>query len=71
MTARFAIEPLSKAHDRSGFACGNDRIDRYFQKAVSQDIKRNYATCFVARELTTDRIAGFYTLSSSNMVASP
>lgn len=67
MTARFAIEPLSKAHDRSGFACGNDRIDAYFREAVSQDVKRNYATCFVARELATGRVAGFYTLSSSNV----
>lgn len=67
MTARFAIEALSKAHDRSTFTCGNERIDAYFRTTVSQDIKRDYATCFVARELTTDRIAGFYTLSSSNV----
>ncbi len=67
MTARFAIEPLSKAHDRSGFICGNDRIDAYFQNTVSQDVKRNYATCFVARELVTGAVGGFYTLSSSNV----
>lgn len=67
MSARFAIEPLAKAHDRSGFACGNDRIDTYFRTTVSQDVKRNYATCFVARELATNRIAGFYTLSSNNV----
>jgi ribosomal protein S18 acetylase RimI-like enzyme len=67
VTARFGIEPLTKTHDRSGFACGNDRIDSYFRQTVSQDVKRNYATCFVARELTTDRVAGFYTLSSSNV----
>lgn len=64
---RFAIEPLSKAHNRSGFACGNDRIDAYFRETVSQDVKRRYATCFVARELTTNRVAGFYTLSSNNI----
>lgn len=67
MTERFAIEPLTKAHDRSDFACGNDRIDHYFRKTVSQDIRRNYATCFVACELATQRVAGFYTLSSSNV----
>ena len=67
MTARFTIEPLSKAHDRSGFACGNDRLDAYFRMTVSQDVKRSYATCFVARELATERVAGFYTLSSSNV----
>jgi len=67
VTARFGIEPLTKTHDRSGFVCGNDRIDTYFRQTVSQDVKRNYASCFVARELATDRVAGFYTLSSSNV----
>ncbi len=67
MSARFAIEPLTKEHDRSAFVCGNERIDAYFRNVVSQDVKRQYATCFVARELATDRLAGFYTLSSSNV----
>ena len=67
MSARFAIEALTKAHQRKTFSCGNERIDRYFRETVTQDMKRRYATCFVARELETDRIAGFYTLSSSNV----
>lgn len=67
MSARFAIEALSKAHQRKAFSCGNDRIDRYFRDSVTQDIKRRYAACFVARDLETDRVAGFYTLSSSNV----
>jgi ribosomal protein S18 acetylase RimI-like enzyme len=64
---RFAIEPLAKAHKRSDFTCGNDRIDLYFRETVSQDVKRKYATCFVARDVATNRVAGFYTLSSSNV----
>eukprot|EP01039_Chlorochromonas_danica_P014224 gene14224-16576_t len=40
---------------------------RYFRETVSQDVKRKYATCFVARDIATDRVAGFYTLSSSNV----
>ena len=67
MSIAFAIEPLAKAHKRSDFTCGNDRIDSYFRETVSQDVKRKYATCFVAREIATDRVAGFYTLSSSNV----
>lgn len=67
MTGRFAAEPLSKAHDRSDFACGNDRIDSYFRETVSQDMKRRYASCFVAVEMATGRVAGFYTLSSNNV----
>lgn len=34
---------------------------------MSQDVRRNYATCFIARELATGRVAGFYTLSSSSV----
>lgn len=67
MSARFVIEPLGKKHRRGDFSCGNGRIDAYFREVVSQDVKRKYATCFVAREITTDRVAGFYTLSSSNV----
>ena len=67
MSARFVVEALSKAHKRSDFSCGNDRIDAYFCEAVSQDVKRRYATCFVARDKVTGRVAGFYTLSSSNV----
>jgi ribosomal protein S18 acetylase RimI-like enzyme len=67
VSARFAVEPLSTAHDRTGFTCGKARIDGYFREAVSQDVKRKYATCFVARDVETGRVAGFYTLSSSNV----
>jgi ribosomal protein S18 acetylase RimI-like enzyme len=67
VSARFAIEPLAKVHKRADFTCGNARIDAYFRETVAQDVKRNYATCFVAREIATDRVAGFYTLSSSNV----
>jgi ribosomal protein S18 acetylase RimI-like enzyme len=67
VSVRFAIEQLAKAHKRADFTCGNDRIDSYFREAISQDVNRKYATCFVAREIATDRVAGFYTLSSSNV----
>jgi len=67
VSARFAIEPLGKGHQRKAFSCGNERIDRYFRETVTQDIRRRYATCFVARDLETGQIAGFYTLSSSNI----
>jgi GNAT superfamily N-acetyltransferase len=67
VTAPFVIEPLSKVHDRSGFASGNARVDAYFRQTVSQDVKRRYAACFVAREIATGRVGGFYTLSSNSV----
>ncbi len=67
MGARFVVEPLARHHHRADFTCGNERIDRYFREIVMQDVQRQYATCYVAREIATDRVAGFYTLSSSNL----
>ena len=37
MSARFAIEALTKAHQRKTFSCGNERIDRYFRETVTQE----------------------------------
>lgn len=62
MTA-FHSEALG-THERSGFASGNARIDAYFRHTVSQDVRRGYVACYVLVETATDRIAGFYTLSS-------
>lgn len=64
--SRFVSEPLAK-HDRSTFSSGNERIDTYFKQTVSQDIKRNYAFCYVLVERESARLAGFYTLSSHSI----
>ncbi len=63
---RFYSEQLG-THDRKSFASGNDRIDSYFRDTVSQDIRRNYAACYVLVERENLRIAGFYTLSATNI----
>ena len=62
----FRIEARS-SHDRSTFCCGNDQIDRYFRETVTQDVKRGYAKCFVAVEIETGKLAGFYTLTSNSI----
>jgi len=67
LTARFIIEPLEKSHRRADFTCGHERLDAYFRNHVSQDVKRHYAVCFVARDGAKNRIAGFYTLSASHV----
>lgn len=64
--SRFVSDALGK-RDRTGFSSGNDRIDGYFRDIVSQDVKRRYAACYVLVETATDGIAGFYTLSSTNI----
>ena len=63
---RFFSEALGK-RDRAAFTSGNDRIDAYFRTAVSQDVKRNYAACYVLVERDSARMAGFYTLSANHI----
>ena len=63
---RFYSEALSK-HDRAAFASGNERIDTYFRTTISQDVKRHYAQCYVLVEKATNRLAGFYSLSATNI----
>jgi len=64
--APFRIELLQK-QDRSTFDCGKLELNAYFRTRVSQDVRRNYATCFVATDKTEDRIAGFYTLAMGSV----
>jgi GNAT superfamily N-acetyltransferase len=68
MTGSFIIEPLGPGHDRAGFQCGVDALDRYFREQAGQDVRRRAAACFVAREVAADRIAGFYTLAASGVL---
>jgi GNAT superfamily N-acetyltransferase len=62
--APFTVKRLEQ-EDRSDFACGKDDLDRYFRQQISQDTRRRITTAFIARHSTTDRIAGFYTLSAA------
>lgn len=68
MTDSFVIEPLG-SHDRSAFACGAPPLDRYLREQASQDVKRLVASCFVAVEAATERIAGYYTLAATSVQA--
>lgn len=63
----FRIEPLAKGHDRDGFDCGSEPLNRYFTQQVNQDVKRLITACFVAVESATGQVAGFYTLSAGSV----
>jgi GNAT superfamily N-acetyltransferase len=65
--APFVIGPLSSKHDRSSFTCGVGPLDQYFRRQASQDIRRRIASCFVIVEAATGVIAGYYTLSATNL----
>lgn len=70
MKGSFVVEPLAPDHDRTAFACGVDALDRYLQHQAGQDVRRRAAACFVAREIATGRIAGYYTLAAGSVLLS-
>ena len=65
--AGFIIETLGPGHDRSGFSCGTEALDRYFREQVTQDMRRRATACCVALEATGSKIAGYYTLAAGGV----
>lgn len=67
MNSPFRLEALASSHDRSTFASGEARLDRYFQTQATQDIRRRIANCFVAVEIVTGQVAAYYTIASASV----
>ena len=67
MNSPFRLEPLGEAHERASFSCGEEPLDRYFETQATQDIRRRVATCFVAVEEETGRVAAYYTLAAAGI----
>lgn len=67
MASGFRIEALGSAHDRAGFSCGVEPLDRYLKTQASQDVRRRVSNCFVAVPDGTAAIAGFYTLAAASI----
>lgn len=61
----YRIERL-ETHERAAFASGSAELDRYFREAVTQDVRRRVATCWVAVADNND-VAGYYTLAASSV----
>lgn len=64
---KYRIEPLHSSHDRSDFKCGNEPLDRYLKVQASQDVRRRVTACFVAVDIDTNEVAGYYTLASTSI----
>lgn len=67
MTAPLLIELLGSAHDRAGFSCGVEALDRYFRQQVTQDMRRRATACYVAVEEAGAKVAGYYTLAAGGI----
>ena len=59
------IEPLNRTHDRTGFQCDVEALDRYLKKQSKQDVKRRISRVFVAAKPDNPKaVIGYYTLST-------
>lgn len=67
MSAPFRLEPLGSGHDRDAFSCGVAALDRYLASQASQDIKRRVSACYVALEVTSGKVVGYYTLAAGSV----
>lgn len=67
MTAPFVIEVLGPEHDRTGFSSGVEILDRYFREQVTQDVRRRATACYVAVDVATTKVAGYYTLAAAGV----
>lgn len=62
-SADLRIAVLNDAHDRNGFTCGVESLDRYLKTQAGQDVRRKANAVFVlSREAKPDRVLGYYTL---------
>jgi GNAT superfamily N-acetyltransferase len=60
------VETLASHHDRDGFSCGVDSLDRYLRTQASQDVRRKASGVFVLVEPDNpDVVLGYYTLCAT------
>jgi len=67
MSAPFRLEALGDEHDRQSFSCGQEALDRYLRMQATQDVRRRVAACFVAVEVVSGRLAGYYTIAAASI----
>lgn len=60
------FEPLGEQHDRAGFACGVESLDRYLREQAGQDVKRKANGVFVLVDPSEPtEVLGYYTLCAT------
>ncbi|KMS60559.1 MULTISPECIES: GNAT family N-acetyltransferase [Sphingomonadales] len=66
--ADLQVEQLGPHHDRDGFSCGVDSLDRYLRSQAGQDMRRRSAGVFILVERSNPgAILGYYTLSQASI----
>jgi GNAT superfamily N-acetyltransferase len=60
------IEAFDSHHNRTGFTCGVESLDRYFKTQANQDVKRKINGVFVLIDLhEPTEVLGYYTLCAT------
>jgi len=67
VTAPFRVEVLGHTHAREAFSCGVQALDQYLVTRASQDVRRRMSACYVAVEIDSQRLAGYYTLAAGGV----
>jgi GNAT superfamily N-acetyltransferase len=67
VTAPFRVEVLGPDHARDGFSCGTPALDQYLARQASQDMRRRVSACYVATEVSSGKVAGYYTLAAGSV----
>ena len=64
------IEPFDPGrHDRSGFACGTDRLDNFLRFSARKQQKDDFTRVFVAVAEGSPRVLGYYALNAHAVAA--
>ena len=62
-----SLEPFdAKKHQRKNFCSGNDPLDEYLKKRLSQGVKKGLVKAYVLAD-EAGEVVGYYTLSSASV----
>lgn len=67
MKGQWAIEPISKAHDRGHFDCGETSLNEYLKRYARQNAEMGISKTYVAVRPPSTRVAGFYSISTGSI----
>ena len=60
----WTVEPLSPAHERDKFACGELSLDHFLRSLAGQYARKRIGRTFVALRGGSSQVVGYYTLAS-------
>lgn len=61
------LQLLNKLHVKKEFSCGKPLLDGYIRNQAKQDDLRDLSVCYILSEEKTNRVMGYFTLSSNTV----